>query len=54
MSMGINKDDTPMSWDVYVELIGEIKKFERERQVVLLNAKEKAHAAIKEFLKKID
>ncbi len=50
MAIGINMDDTPICWDSYFAHIEEMKSFERKRQAGLLEAKEKAHAAIKEFL----
>lgn len=50
MAIGIGMDDTPICWDSYFEHIKEMKNFERTRQTALLKAREKAHAAIKEFL----
>jgi hypothetical protein len=50
MAIGIGLDDTPICWDSYFTHLEEMKEFERKRQVTLLEAKDKAHAAIKEFL----
>jgi len=50
MAIGIGMDDTPINWDSYFTHLEEMKSFERQRQAGLLEAKEKAHAALKEFL----
>ena len=50
MAIGIGMDDTPICWDSYFSHLEETKEFERKRHEVLLAAKEKAHAAIREFL----
>lgn len=50
MAIGIGMDDTHIPWDAHFAHIEEMKEFQRKRQIALLEAKERAHAAIKEFL----
>ncbi|KKN00867.1 hypothetical protein LCGC14_1133650 [marine sediment metagenome] len=50
MAIGIGMDDTPINWEAIFERMEAKKRFQEERHQQLLEAKEKAHAAIKEFL----
>jgi len=50
MSIGINTDDTPINGSICFEIVEKLKKAEEERHRIILEAEERVHKAIEEFL----